>query len=70
MICYAVVGAGWISQEAFMPAVAATKNSRMQTIVSGSPVPAQKLADFHGVPAVVSYADYDALIHSDRIDAV
>jgi predicted dehydrogenase len=70
MIRYAVVGAGWIAQEAFMPAVAATGNSRMQAIVSGSPGPAQKLADFHGVPEVVGYDDYDALIHSDRIDAV
>jgi predicted dehydrogenase len=36
MIRYAVVGAGWISQEAFMPAVAATGNPRMQAIASGS----------------------------------
>ena len=70
MIRYAVVGAGWISQEAFMPAVAATGNSRMQAIVSGSPAAARSLADFHGVPEIVSYADYDALIQSDRIDAV
>ena len=35
MIRYAVVGAGWISQEAFMPAVALTGNSWMQAIVSG-----------------------------------
>ncbi|MDP3262109.1 MAG: Gfo/Idh/MocA family oxidoreductase [Tabrizicola sp.] len=70
MIRYAVVGAGWISQEAFMPAVATTGNSRMQAIVSGSPDAARKLADFHGVPEVVSYADYDALLASDRIDAV
>jgi predicted dehydrogenase len=44
MIRYAVVGAGWISQEAFMPAVAATGNSRMQAIVSGSPETARQLA--------------------------
>ena len=43
MIRYAVVGAGWISQEAFMPAVATTGNSRMQAIVSGS-------ADFAEIP--------------------
>lgn len=70
MIRYAVVGAGWISQEAFMPAVAATGNSRMQAIVSGSPGPAQRLADFHGVPEVVGYDAYDELVNSDRIDAV
>lgn len=70
MIRYAVVGAGWISQEAFMPAVAATGNSRMQAIVSGSPEVARKLADFHGVPEIVGYDGYDALLASDRIDAV
>lgn len=70
MIRYAVVGAGWISQEAFMPAVAATGNSRMQAIVSGSPETARQLAAFHGVPEVLDYSDYDALIASDRIDAV
>lgn len=53
-----------------MPAVAATGNSRMQAIVSGNPVAAKALADFHGVPEVLTYADYDALIASDRIDAV
>ncbi|MES2915060.1 MAG: Gfo/Idh/MocA family oxidoreductase [Pseudomonadota bacterium] len=70
MIGYAVVGAGWISQEAFMPAVAATGNSRMQAIVSGSPEVARKLADFHEVPEVVGYSGYDELIARDRIDAV
>ena len=70
MIRYAVVGAGWISQEAFMPAVALTGNSRMQAIVSGSPDAACQLAEFHGVPEIVDYADYDALLASDRIDAV
>lgn len=70
MIRYAVIGAGWISQEAFMPAVAATGNSRMQAIVSGSPEGAHRLAAFHDVPEVLGYDDYDALIASDRIDAV
>lgn len=70
MIRYAVVGAGWISQEAFLPAVAATGNSRTEVIVSGNPTAAQRLAAFHGVPHVCGYEDYDALIRSDRIDAV
>ncbi|OZA04883.1 MAG: glucose-fructose oxidoreductase oxidoreductase, partial [Rhodobacterales bacterium 17-64-5] len=70
MIRYAVVGAGWISQEAFMPAVTLTGNSRMQAIVSGSAEVAGKLAAFHGVPEVVGYEEYDALLASDRIDAV
>jgi len=70
MIRYAVVGAGWISQEAFMPSVAQSGNSRMQAIVTGNPAKAQKLADFHGVPQVVSYDDYDRLLAGDTIDAV
>lgn len=53
-----------------MPAVAATGNSSMQAIVSGSLEVARKLADFHGVTEVVDYAGYDELIASDRIDAV
>lgn len=70
MIRYAIVGAGWIAQEAFMPAVAATGNSRMQAIVSGNASGAQRLADFYGIPEVLDYSDYDALVASDRIDAV
>lgn len=70
MTRYAVVGAGWISQEAFMPAVAATSNSRMQAIVSGNAQGARRLADFYGIPEVLDYKDYDALVASDRIDAV
>ncbi len=70
MIRYAVVGAGWISQEAFMPAVASTGNSRMQAIVSGNAEGARRLADFYEIPEVLDYKDYDALVASDRIDAV
>lgn len=70
MIRYAVVGAGWISQEAFMPAVVTTGNSCMQAVVSGSPDVARRLAAFHGIPEVLGYSDYDALVNSDRIDAV
>jgi predicted dehydrogenase len=70
MVRYAVVGAGWISQEAFLPAIATTGNSRLQAIVSGSAKAAQKLAEFHDAAEVVAYADYDALLASDRIDAV
>ncbi|MCW1919772.1 Gfo/Idh/MocA family oxidoreductase [Rhodobacter sp. KR11] len=69
MIRYAVIGAGWIAQEAFLPGVPATGNSRVQALVSGHPR-ARELADFHAIPEVLGYADYDALVASDRIDAV
>jgi predicted dehydrogenase len=70
MIRYAVVGAGWISQMAFMPGVAQSGNSRITAIVTGNPAKAAKLAAFHGVGDVVSYDDYDALLAGDTIDAV
>ena len=70
MIRYAVVGAGWISQEAFIPGVAQSGNSRIEAIVSGDLAKAKKLADYHGIPHVASYAEYDALLNGDTIDAV
>lgn len=69
-IRYAVVGAGWISQEAFMPSIHETPNSEITAIVSGNPEAARKLADFHGIPAVYSYDDYDRMLASDVVDAV
>lgn len=70
MIRYAVVGAGWISQEAFMPGVAQSGNSAVAAIVTGDLEKGARLAAFHKVPQVVSYDDYDALLASDAIDAV
>ena len=70
MIRYAVVGAGWISQEAFMPGVAQSGNSTIAAIVTGDLEKGAKLAAFHNVPQVVAYDGYDALLASDSIDAV
>jgi predicted dehydrogenase len=70
MIRYAVVGAGWISQEAFIPGAAQSGNSRVAAIVTGDVEKAGRLARFHDIPEVASYAEYDALLASDRIDAV
>ena len=67
---YAVVGAGWISQEAFMPAVAQTGNSEVAAIVSGNLEKAKALAEFHAVPAVYNYDQYDAMLASGTVDAV
>jgi hypothetical protein len=46
---YAVVGAGWISQEAFMPSVDQTGNSVISAIVTGNRANALKLANFYGI---------------------
>jgi predicted dehydrogenase len=67
---YAVVGAGWISQEAFMPGVGQTENSEIAAIVSGNAMAAQTLAEFHGVPHVCGYDRYDEMLASGLVDAV
>lgn len=69
-IRYAVVGAGWISQEAFLPSIHTTPNSEVTAIVSGSREAAEKLAEFHGVSKVFGYADYDRMLAEDVCDAV
>jgi predicted dehydrogenase len=70
MINYAVVGAGRISQEAFLPGVGQSGNSRVGAIVTGDRAKAARLADFYDVGAVVDYEQYDALLTSPAIDAV
>ena len=70
MIKYAVVGAGWISQKAFLPGVAQSANSVVSAIVTGDRDKATRLADFHGVGRIVDYDGYDALLRSSEIDAV
>ena len=70
MINYAVVGAGWFSQVAFLPGVAHSGNSRVAAIVTGDRAKAARLADFYGIGMVVGYDGYDALLASPGIDAV
>ena len=69
-IRYAIVGAGWISQEAFMPAIPQVDNSEITAIVSGNAEHAGKLADFYGIDAVYSYDEYDTMLAADIVDAV
>ncbi|WP_053158007.1 Gfo/Idh/MocA family protein [Pseudomonas sp. Pf153] len=70
MIRYAVVGLGWISRQAFLPAVLLTGNSVVTALVSGTIEKAGAIAARYGVERVVSYEDYDELVSSDLIDAV
>lgn len=67
---FAVIGAGWISQEAFLPAVAQTGNAQVVALVSGSPDKARQLADFHAIEQVCAYEDFETLARSGAIDAV
>jgi predicted dehydrogenase len=69
-IRYAVVGNGWISQEAFLPGVKQTGNSEVVAIVSGNSDNAQKIASFHGISKIYDYSEFDALLHNGTIDAV
>lgn len=69
-IRYAVVGAGWISQEAFMPAVSQTDNSVITAIITGNQEVARKLAAFYGIEHVFNYDEYDLALRSGVFDAV
>src|SRR5690242_16539127 len=70
MIKYAVVGAGWISQQAFLPGVGQSTNAKVTAIVTGDPSKAKRLADFYDVGRIVSYEGYDALLKGPDVDAV
>lgn len=67
---YAVVGAGWIAQEDFMPGVAHTGNSVMTAIVTGDPEKARELAKMYDIEHTTDYEGYDALLKSGSIDAI
>jgi predicted dehydrogenase len=70
MIKYAVVGAGWISQQAFLPGIGQSANSKVTAIVTGDRDKAARLAEFHGVGQIVDYDGYDAFLRSSDVDAV
>jgi predicted dehydrogenase len=67
---YAVVGAGWISQEAFMPSIDQTGNSITTAIVTGNKANARKLANFYGIEHTYGYDQYEAMLGSGFVDAV
>jgi predicted dehydrogenase len=67
---FAVVGAGWISQEAFLPAVQQTGNAEVTAIVSGNAAKAKRLAEFYGIENVYDYAEFDAMAASGKVDAI
>lgn len=67
---YAVVGAGWISQAAFLPGVAYSGNSVVTALVTGDAAKAAALAQRYGIKHVHGYADYDQLLTSGDIDAI
>ncbi len=67
---YAVVGLGYIAQEAVIPAFDRAKNSRLAALVSDDPVKLAELGNRHQIAYTWSYAEYDACLASGEIDAV
>ncbi|HYC35465.1 MAG TPA: Gfo/Idh/MocA family oxidoreductase [Usitatibacter sp.] len=69
-IRYAVVGQGYISQAAVLPAFEhARRNSELVALVSGDATKRRALARRYGVPAY-GYEEYDSLLESGAVDAV
>jgi glucose-fructose oxidoreductase len=68
---YAVVGLGYISQIAVLPAFAhAKENSKVTALVSDDPIKLKQLARKYKVRAAYSYEQYDQCLASGEIDAV
>lgn len=70
---YAVVGLGWISQVAALPAFRnAGRNSRLTALVSGEESKRQRLARRYGLAdsATYDYDAYDECLRSDDVQAV
>ncbi len=69
-IRYAVVGAGWISQAAFMPGVKQTGNSVLTAIVTGDSTKAETLGRQYGIERAYHYDAYVAALDSGGFDAI
>lgn len=67
---YAVVGLGYISQAAVLPAFKHARGSTLAALVSDDDKKLQVLGRRYGVKKLASYDDYDALLESGEIDAV
>jgi predicted dehydrogenase len=68
---YAVVGLGYISQAALLPAFQhARDNSELAALVSSDPVKLRKIARAYGVKKSYSYEQYADCLKSGEIDAV
>ena len=67
---YAIVALGDISQEAMLPGVAHTGNSQVTAFVTGDPEKARVLGERYGVVDTYSYAGFDDMLRSGKVDAV
>ncbi|HEX3818336.1 MAG TPA: Gfo/Idh/MocA family oxidoreductase [Chthoniobacterales bacterium] len=67
---YAVVGAGWIAQEDFMPGVEKTGNSILAALVTGDAEKGRELSQKYSIDEVCDYDGFDDLLKSGKIDAI
>ena len=71
VVRYAVVGLGYISQDAILPAFAHAKhNSQLRALITDDPFKARKLSKKYDVPHCYTYEEYDRCLKSGEIDAV
>jgi len=70
-IRYAVVGLGYISQIAVLPAFEhAQENTELRALVSSDAKKLKELSRLYGVSRTYSYKEYDECLNSGEIDAV
>lgn len=67
---YAVVGLGWIAQEAVLPAFKNTVNAELAALVTDDAKKASRVSQQYNVPRTAHYDEYDELLNSGDIDAV
>jgi predicted dehydrogenase len=68
---YAVVGLGYISQDATLPAFFnARRNSEVRALVTQDPIKARRLSEKYDVPFFYPYEEFDLCLKSGEIDAV
>ena len=67
---YAVVGLGYIAQNAVLPAFAHARNSELTALVSDNPTKLRKLSKKYSVPHTYSYEEYSKCLESGDVDAV
>src|SRR5262245_36847833 len=67
---YAVVGLGYISQIAVLPAFKHAENAKLVALVSGDPRKRKALGEKYRVSRLYDYTEYHKLLTSGEIDAV
>ena len=67
---YGAVGAGWITQQQFLPGVAHTGNSAVTALVSGNADKAAALGRRYGIANLYGYDDYERMLRAGEVDAI